>query len=564
MAVARGEAPPEMLVTGGTVLNVYSGELLPATVAIAAGRIAYVGGRPFEAGPATATLDARNRIIAPGYIDPHGHPHVLYTPDQMARAALPLGTTAVVADTLLLLMLVFPDQIDEAMSALAGLPMHYFWFLRLHSQSHMPNEEAFINDDLLARLLQREDVRTGGEVTRWPLAHAGDATILARMATALAAGRRVEGHAPGASAERVQVLAAAGFSSEHEAVTAEQAMARLRSGLYVMLRHGSLRPDLPALAAVATGARAASGRLMLTPDGASPSFLREHGYMDHVLASAMRAGIEATAAYQMATVNPAAYYGLDEEIGGLAPGRLADFVVLESLEHPRPEVVVAGGRVVGMAGRLVGDLPALPWERWLRPLARGSWRPDPSLFSLEGLPNPAPAMHLESTVIAARRDVAHNGALPPGVMRIALIDPDGRWRSRALLSGFADDVGGLACTYSSGPGVITIGLNADDMAAAAARALDLGGGIVLVEGGAVRFELPLPLGGMMSTKTIGALATDLDRLTALLRARGYRHQDLTYTLLFLDFDALPYARLTYRGLWDVIAGREILPREDLT
>ncbi|MGH2349487.1 MAG: adenine deaminase C-terminal domain-containing protein [bacterium] len=563
MAVARGETPPDMLVTGGEILNVYSGELLPGTVAVAAGRIAYVGDRVFEAGPATTTVDARGRVIGPGYFDPHGHPHVLYTPDQMARAVLPLGTTAVVADTLVLLSLIPPDLIEEAMSALTALPMHYFWFLRLHTQSHFKDEEALISDGLLTRLLKREDVRTGGEVTRWPLVYAGDETILARIAGALAAGRRVEGHAPGASADRVQVLAAAGISSEHEAVTAEQAMARLRSGLYVMLRHGGLRPDLPALAAVATGSRAASGRLMLTPDGASPAVLRDHGYMDHVLASAMRAGIDAVGAYQMATINPAAYYGLDEEIGGLAPGRRADFVVLETPERPRPEVVVAGGRVVGMGGRLVADFPVLPWERWLRPLAPGPWRPDPSLFGLEGLPSPVPAMHLENTVIAARRDIAHNGTLPQGVLRIALIDPDGKWRSRTLLSGFADDIGGLACSYSSGPGIVTIGQSADDMSIAASRALDLGGGIVLAEQGAVRFELPLPLGGTMSPKTIGALATDLDRLTGLVRARGYRHQDLTYTLLFLDFDALPYVRITYRGLWDVIAGREILPREDL-
>jgi adenine deaminase len=216
-----------------------------------------------------------------------------------------------------------------------------------------------------------------------------------------------------------------------------------------------------------------------------------------------------------------------------------------------------------LAGRLLAEFPALPWDTWLRPLARGTWRPDPSFFTLDGLPHPTPGVHMENAVITARRDISHDGALPPGVLRLVLVDPAGRWRCRTLLSGFADEVGGLASTYSSTAGVLTIGQHAEDMAAAAARALDLGGGIVLAEQGTIRFELPLPLGGMMSPKPVGTLATDIERIGALLRARGYRHHDLTYTLLFMSFDSLPYVRVTYRGLWDVMAEREILPREDL-
>jgi adenine deaminase len=155
------------------------------------------------------------------------------------------------------------------------------------------------------------------------------------------------------------------------------------------------------------------------------------------------------------------------------------------------------------------------------------------------------------------------GALPPGVLRLALVDPAGAWRCRALLSGFADRLGGLASSYSSGSGVIAIGLRPEDMSAAASRVLDLGGGIVLVENGSIVSELPLPLGGWMSTRPMAELANDLEALTGLLRQRGYPHHDLAYTLLFFGFDSLPYVRLTYRGLWDVLAGRAILPREDL-
>ncbi|MGQ0570222.1 MAG: adenine deaminase C-terminal domain-containing protein [Armatimonadota bacterium] len=563
IAVTRGEAPPQMLITGGEVLNAYSGELLAATVAVTAGRIAYVGERRIEPGPSTTIIDARGRVVAPGYFDPHGHPQALFTPVEFARAVLPLGTTAIMADTLLLLNLTPPERTAEILTTLAALPLHFFWFLRLHGQAHSPGDATVLGDERLAALMSLEEVRTVGEVTRWPQVYAGDATLLTRMARGLAAGRRVEGHAPGVSADRLQVLAAAGFSSDHEAITAEQALDRLRAGLYVMLRHGSLRPDLPALAAIATGSRAYSGRLMLTLDGPSPTFIQSNGYMDHVLDVAMRVGVDPVAVHQMATINPATYYSLDEEIGGLAPGRRADILLLDRIDRPRPQAVIAGGQVVARDGRLIIDLPEPPWAEWLRPFTPGPWRPVPSFFALDGLPSPTPAMHLESAVIAARRDVEWSSELPPGVLRLFLVDPAGRWRCRTLLSGFADDLGGLASTYTSGAGMYTLGRNTTDMAVAASRALDLGGGIVLVEDGAVQFEIPLPLGGMMSPRPMVEMAAAVETLTGFMRAQGHTYHDLPCTLLFLGFDALPYVRLTYRGLWDVLGANVLIPREDL-
>jgi adenine deaminase len=552
-----------MLITGGEVLNVYSGEVLPGAVAIVAGRIAYAGRRPIEPGESTTVIDARGRMVAPGYVDPHAHPHALFTPVAFARAVLAHGTTAVVADTLPLLYLTRPERTREALAAIGALPLRFFWFLRIHGQSHTPADQVLMGDERLEALRALEDVRTIGEVTRWPLVYAGDATLLRRIADGLAAGRRAEGHAPGVSADRLQVLAAAGISSDHEAITADQALDRLRAGLYVMLRHGSLRPDLPALAAVASGARAFSGRLMLTPDGPSAPFIASDGYLDHVIGTALRAGIDTHAAYQMATINPATYYGLDQELGGIAPGRRADLVLLEGLDQPRPLLVIAGGRIAAHEGRLVLDIADLPWADWLRPYTPGPWRPDPSVFSLEGLPSPVPAMYLKDAVITTRVDVEHVGGLPEGVVRLVLVDPAGRWRCRTVLGGFAQRLGGLASTYSTGGGIYTVGRDPHDMAIAARRALDAGGGIVLVEDGAVVFELPLPLGGMMSPLPIPDVAAAVERLTRLLAERGYRHHDISYTLLFLGFDALPYLRLTYQGLWDVLAGRALLPREDL-
>jgi adenine deaminase len=469
-----------------------------------------------------------------------------------------------VADTILLLAATRPERTAEIMTALSSLPLHFFWFLRLHGQSHTSTEDVWIDDRRLADLLRLDTVRAVGEVTRWPLVYAGDPQILGRIALGLERGRRVEGHAPGVAADRLQALAAAGISSDHEAITAEQALDRLRAGLYVMLRHSSLRLDLPALLGVANGARAFSGRLMLTPDGPSPDFILQRGYMDHLIQVAVDCGLDPVAAYQMATLNPATYYALDEEIGGLAPGRRADINILVSLREPRPEVVIADGRTVAEDGRLTVDFPDLPWTEWIRPLVNRRWHPDPSLFSLDGIASPLAGMHLQNAVIAARRDVEiQNGALPEGVLRFTLIDPAGRWRVRTCLSGFADRLGGLASTFSTAGGIYVAGGDPRDMSVAAARVVELGGGIVVAEDGAVRFELPLPLAGVMSPWSMREIVAATDALTALLRERGYPHHDLPYTLLFFGFDALPYVRLTYLGLWDVLAAKVLIPREEL-
>lgn len=564
LAVARGDAPPDLLIINGQVLNVYSGEVLPATVAASGRRIAYVGTRTIQPGPQTATIDARGRILVPGYVDPHAHPQAMFTPAEGARVVLPLGTTAMVADTILLLAATDPEHTAEILQTLSSLPLHFFWFLRLHGQSHTGTEHLWLTDERLDRLLDLEIVRAVGEVTRWPQVYDGDPELLGRIAQSLARGRRVEGHAPGVGADRLQALGGAGISSDHEAITAEQAVDRLRAGLYVMLRHSSLRLDLPALAGVASAARAFSGRLMLTPDGPSPDFILAHGYMDYVVRVAIEHGVDPIAAHQMATLNPATYYGLDEELGGLAPGRRADINILASVGETRPEVVVADGRTVAEDGRLTVTFPDLPWAEWLRPLGRGGWHPDASVFALERLGSPLPGMHLQSAVIASRRDVEiRGGVLPAGVLRFVLLDPAGRWRVRTCLSGFADRLRGLASTFSTAGGVYVAGTDPHDMATAAARALDLGGGIVLAEGGAVRFELALPLAGIMSPRPMRDIVDATDALTALLRERGYGHHDLPYTLLFFGFDALPYVRLTYAGLWDVIAAKTLIAREDL-
>jgi adenine deaminase len=570
--VAAGRRPADLYIQGATLLNVYSGELYPANVAVAGSRIAYVGLQRGMVGPATKVHSYPGKILAPGYVDPHTHITGLATPVEFAREVLRTGTTALVADAMQLMLQVAPDRLSALLETLAAMPERVVWAVRLHAASHLPDEAVF-SRERVRTLLRLDSVRTAGEVTRWPAVYQGDEDLLRKIADAQAAGRRIDGHAPGVSADRLAALTAAGWSSDHEAITPAGIITRLRAGLYTMLRHSSLRPDVPALAQAITADRARSGRLMLTADGPEATTIARHGYLDHVLRQAIDAGIEPVLAYQMATLAPATYAGLDEDLGGIAPGRRASMVVLDDLRDPRPSTVFADGRIAAQDGVCTAPFPDIPWGACIPRRFAPSWAPAPELFEM---PAPAPAdgtvafptIVLENSVITRRRDVpmtVRAGRLDPpdGVVRLALLDPGGRWIVRGALGNFVTHLGGMASTFNVAAQLVVLGRNAGDMAGAARRVLELGGGIVAVEGGRIALEVPLPIGGIMMPGRFAVVAERAAALSAYLRAHGYPHADPHYTLLFLTLDSLPDIRVTYRGVWDVRRNEAVAPREDL-
>jgi len=574
LAVASGREPADLYLDGAGLLNVYSGEVYPANVAITGQRIAYVGGGRAMIGPETRVIDVAGKILAPGYIEPHTHITGMATPVEFAREVLRTGTTTLVADTLQILQRTPPALTAELLTALADMPVLIFWFLRIHGASHLPDEDAF-SIERIGKLLEIDAVRAVGEVTRWPAVYHGDDDLVSKIALALASGRRVEGHAPGASYDRLAALAAAGWSSDHEAIDPEEVANRLRAGMYTMLRHSSLRPDLPILAPAVAGERAHSGRLMLTADGPEAVTIAEQGYLDHLIRTAISSGIPPVPAYQMATINPAAYYGLDEEIGGIGPGRRADVLVLDDLRNPTPEIVYARGTVAARGGESVAEFPAVDWDRYYPRRFSHAWTPGPDLFEL--WPDDAqradaavrfPVIRLENSVITRRVDAripVREGRLQPpeDLVRIVLLDPEGRWVVRGMLANFVTRLGGLASSFNVVAHLLALGQDPADMAIAARRLLKIGGGIVVVERGETVLELPLPIGGVMSEERLPVVAGMARQLYAYLRAHGYPHTDPHYTLLFLPLDSLPDVRVTYRGVWDVRREKVLVPRQDL-
>jgi adenine deaminase len=556
-AVARGDTPADLYVRGASLLNVYTGEVYPANVAIAGERIAYVGLSDATIGPRTRIVDAPGRILVPGYIDPHVHPAHLVTPSALARAILPLGTTTVFADTLQFWELGGLSAFRRVADALARSPLKFYWMIRPHGQSRTTDEPRRFPVRALARALAHPWAAAVGEVTRWPEVRSGDRALLERLQLAERRRQRVEGHTAGAAAEKIPAIAAGGLTSDHEPITAEEVLDRARQGIAVMLRESSLRPDLSGLLDALKRAPALVSRLMLTADGSMPSFIRAHGFTDHCLRVALERGVAPVDAYRMVTLNPASYFGLDGDLGAIAPGRYADIAILDDLAEPRPKIVIARGAVASRDGALTARVPDVSWRAvFTTARARLSvrWRCRAEDFTLP--PRAAyPVIRFVSAVITRLEERAK----APDDLYAALLDREGRWVAPALVADFAEQVDGLASTITTDFNIVVLGRDPSAMAHAVNRVLARRGGIVLVEGRDVAYELPLPLGGLMSDDPLERAAEREEALRRELAARGHRFHDPLFTLFFLAADFLPQVRLSPRGVWDVRRGRVLMP-----
>jgi len=568
----EGEA--DIFLRGGEVLNVYSGEVLRMNVAVKGGLFQYVGPLSHPVGKETLVLDVEGKTLVPGYVEPHCHPWLLYNPLSFAREAARTGTTTFFCDNLAFFSLMGVDVFESFMTALMDMPVKFFWFCRAVPQTPMEGEETLFSVENVSRLLMHPRAASLGEITRWQEVLGGHPRILAMIDAARGLGKRVDGHTAGAKYEKMNGLSACGVESCHESITAREVLDRLRLGLHVMLRQSSLRQDLKELIRAVRENDLVTDRMMLTTDASTPAFHNETGFADELIRIVLKEGIPPITAYRMITINPAAYFRMDHRIGGIAPGRDADILVLEDLYHPVPELVISRGRVLAEEGVLREEMPGVEWERYLprSGFAARTWHAEASHFMIpwSGDESLFPTIELRSAVITRTAWIpfpAREGFLDlsgrDGFLFLALVNKDGRWVTNGILRGLGDRIEGLASSFNTANQILVIGRNPGAMSDAVNRILALKGGIVAIENGGTAYELALPLGGMMSDKPMEYLANRERGLKTFLTERGYPFHDPLYTLVFLPNDFLPEVRINYRGVVDIKTGEILRRRRDL-
>lgn len=576
VAVAQELAPPDLLVRGARVWSPFTGEIVSADVAVCADRIARVGPWAGPVGEGTEIVDATGFVAVPGYLEPHTHPWPFANPLSLGEEAVCRGTTCLVYDDLLLHLALGVDRLltlTREVTA-ASLP-HVFWVARMASQSRFAGEEEVFSRDALTRLLGEPHVLATGEMTRWTdfLDPVRAPRLLEIVEDARALGKFADGHTAGASARRLPALAAAGLRSCHEAIAADEALERLRQGLWVLLRNSSLRRDLPKLLPMLEKTGFAD-RLAYTTDGAKAHHVKEVGLTDHLIRLALDAGVPAGTAYRMATLNPATFLRLEEDMGSVAPGRVAHVNLLRSLADPTPELVVCRGRVAARGGRLVAPAPSasFPWGRHYHGGEPSIPRWGAEAFLLPaGAPNPFPAGRLVNAVITREEPVPlepRGAGLWPRLRPesndlhvLALTDRSGAWITRGIVGGLGAGLAALASTYTTNVGIVVLGRTPGAMAEALGMLADLGGGMVVLPEAGEPSVFPLPLAGIQREGGFGPAAAAALSFQEAVAACGYAHADPNYTLLFLSCDFLPDLRATQAGWVRIKTGEVLLPAQ---
>ena len=560
---AMGELKADLIIIGGKLVNVYSGEILDGTeIAVLDGRICYVGpSAAHTRGDATEVLDARGLYVSPGFIDAHTHIGHFCRPYEYLQAYLPHGTTALVASCDEPATVFGFKGVELFLDEVEAHPLRVYTVISMVApQDPLLCSTASLSQSEVAAGLDDPRVIGLGEIVSWLRLVQGDQELLERIEMALERGKIIHGHTAGARDQKLCAIAAAGISSCHEPINESDALERLRLGYWVMLREGSFRRDLERTLKPVVARRLNTQRLILVTDGMAPDDVAADGHMDFVVRRAIELGSSPMQAIQAATLNPATYSGLEQEVGGVAPGRYADIAFLENLDDVRVDSTMIGGRVVAKQGKSLVSPRPITWpEETLRCL-RLSANVSPASFHI---PCSSPrarirVMELLSQNITTETimDISpRKGALEADpshdLMKAAVFERHGPKRGITLgfLKGFGARVGAVGTTANLDENTLLVaGSSDEDMALCANILIEARGGMAVVDRGEVLEKIDFPVGGLFSLEPWLEVAKGLNRIHRCLRERGSRFVKPIYALCFLTFVTLPSLRITARGL----------------
>lgn len=559
VAIVDNKLAPSILFKNSTYLNVFTKTWLQANIWVYKDRIIYVGNRLPKNTNGTEIIDCTGQYLVPGYIEPHAHPFQLYNPEELAFHAAKFGTTTLVNDNIRLLSLFDQKKAVSIMEEFHKLPVSMFWWGRYDSQSKLRDEETKFNTNDILTWMSHPAVIQGGELTSWPQLLEGDDRLLYWIQETKRQKKRVEGHFPGASENTLTKLKLLGASADHEAMTGEEVIRRLQLGYHVALRYSSIRPDLPTILDELLQTNfEAYDLMMFTTDGSTPSF-NERGLINICIEIALAKGVPLAEAYRMATFNVAKYYGMDELLGSIAPGRLAHINILYEQDDPTPLSVLAKGKWIVKDG-VEMEQDRLDWEQHNITGAVFNWDIDEDdlQFSI-----PIGLKMVNDVIMkpyAVNIDITTDHLPTESSDAFLLyIDRYGKWRVNTVIHGFTKELGALCSSFSTTDDIILIGKNKADMKLAWKRMKELGGGIVLAHEGKILFELRLELEGAMFKGEMTKLIAEEKKCKQILMESGYKFNDPIYTLLFLSSTHLPYIRVTQQGIVDVMKRETIVP-----
>ena len=553
--VARGLEKADLVIKNANIVNVLSEEIHKGDIAICDGVIAGIG----ENYSGEKEIDINGAYVTPSFIDGHVHlESTMMLPKEFAKTVLPAGTTTVIIDPHEISNVLGLHGISFMHEAVKDLPMNVYTMLPSCVPATPFETSGFdLNSYDLSLLIDKPWVLGIAEMMNFPGVLNLDKNVMAKLELAKSRGKRIDGHAPYLSGKDLCGYIASGVKSDHECTTPEEAIEKLRLGVYVMIREGTAAKDLDALIPVLKTSN--TRKCIFVTDDRHPADLKEH--INGMVRRVVEAGVDPIKAVQVASLNTAEYFGL-KDLGAIAPGYKADLLVLPDLKSFKPDIVLKDGQVVAQDGKLAVEIPendAIATRnsvnvRWItmddfKIQTEGDGVKKVS--ALEVIPHQLITKSVMSDVKVVDGNAVSN--VETDTLKICVIE---RHRAtgnigKGFVKGFNLKCGAIASTVAhDSHNMIVIGTNDFDMYTAAVALIKCQGGKVVVKDGEIISQLPLPIAGLMSDKEFDFVVEKCDELNKAAHSIGCKLEDPFMTMGFLSLPVIPELKITDKGVFD--------------
>ncbi len=571
-AVAQGQKPADVVIRNAKLVNVCTAEIQEGIdVAIAQGRIAYLGRAEHCIGESTQVIDAQGQYIAPGFLD--GHIHVessMMGVGEYARAVVPHGTTGIYMDPHEICNVLGLDGVKVMDEDAHRTPLKTM----ITTPSCVPavpgfeDTGSFVGSEDVAETMSWPSVVGLGEMMNFPGILGGTDHAHGEVGATLEAGKIVTGHYSMPETDRgLNAYIASGVRCCHESTRAEDALAKMRFGMYAMMRYGSAWKDLPVLAEAVTAHDIDTRYAVLVSDDTHPHTLVADGHLDHIVRTAVELGIDPVTAIQMVTINCAQCFQMDHDLGSIAPGKCADIVFLNNLEELRVTRVLIDGDVVAENGEPTFDLEPFTFPEWVTHSMRLGMDITPETFAVpmpEGASNTA--AHIRTIEVIPGKVGTFETHVDLPVIEGLLESDTGLDVLKTFVferhhetgtfgygfvKGFGIKRGAMASTVAhDAHNLLVVGTNDEDMALAANTLAACGGGMVVVADGQILGLVELPIAGLMDALPAKELSAKVHGLEGAWAEIGCTMPSPFMTMALIPLACLPELRLTNRGLVD--------------
>jgi len=564
-SVAMGDKKADLVLKNCNLLSVYTREIIPKIqIAIINDRIAYVGpDASHTLGPKTVVIDVENKYVSPGFADPHLHIDQFVLPSEFVKRSLLCGVTSLFSDPIDIVSVTGYKGFQEFLKLGEDLPVRIFQVV----PGGLPVDAKFSNSKTLSLSQEKSAVKHPhvlglGEVFSWTKVTLREPKTMKSLSTMLECDCIINGHTAGISEKKLNAYVSSGILSCHEPINFDQVLERLRLGMWVMIREGSIRRDLKEIIPRILSHGTYLNRLMFCSDGLNPLDITKFGHIDHCIRESIKLGLKPLDAITMASKNNFDYYNMGKDLGGIAPGKLADILIFNDLKSFKPTKVFVGGKLVVSHGNIVTSIKKKTISSWIKKTVKlKKFSENDFLIKSKKKDVIANTIFMQNEIITKigstelhSKDGHVSASLDSDIWKVAAFDrTHGTNRhSIGFLENFGAEIGAFASTWSYHENdMIVIGSNDSDMAIASNHIIKNQGGLVVVKSGKILASLPLQFGGIISTDSFEKVSSNFQKIINSIVDSGCKFTRPHLIPLFLPFLALPSVRILSGGIVDV-------------